>query len=541
MKELAIFGCTGSIGCSTLNVVRRERDRFAVSILTAGHNLQRLTEQIREFTPRHVYILEKQDAEALREQFPGLDIYWGKDGMEAISRLTDFDIGVSALVGVAGLRPTWNMIQNGKAVALANKEVLVAGGRLVMEAAKECRATLLTVDSEHSAIMQCLRGEKHAEIERILLTASGGPFFEKEITDDITPEEALRHPTWKMGPKITIDSATMMNKGFEVIEARWLFNVPVEKVQVVIHRQSIVHSMVEFRDGSIMANIAPPDMEIPIAYALSYPERMPAPHRLDIFAMKALEFQKPDDEKFPCLRLAIEAAKSGHSAQVVLNAANEVLVARFLAGGLRFTNIPRGVGAMLSSTRPTRWEAWMRCWRWMGKYGKGPKNGYRKRGDGMKAAIGQDSHRFEETPGKPLILGGVVYPGEVGLLANSDGDVVLHAITNAVSGITGRNILGRVADEMCQSGITDSAEYLREALKSLEGRIVHLSISMECLRPKISPMIPAMQEKIAELLGVEPAAIGITATTGEGLTDCGKGLGISVLCILTVEDGPCEG
>ena len=347
MKELAIFGSTGSKGCSTLNVVRRERDRFAVSILTAGHNLQRLTEQIREFTPRHVYILEKHDAEALREQFPGLDIYWGKDGMEAISRLTDFDIGVSALVGVAGLRPTWNMIQNGKTVALANKEVLVAGGRLVMEAAKECRATLLTVDSEHSAIMQCLRGENHAEIERILLTASGGPFFEKEITDDITPEEALRHPTWKMGPKITIDSATMMNKGFEVIEARWLFNVPVEKVQVVIHRQSIVHSMVEFQDGSIMANIAPPDMEIPIAYALSYPERMPAPHRLDIFAMKALEFKAPDEEKFPCLRLAIEAAKSGHSAQVVLNAANEVLVARFLAGGLRFTDIPRGVGAML--------------------------------------------------------------------------------------------------------------------------------------------------------------------------------------------------
>lgn len=201
MKELAIFGSTGSIGCSTLNVVRRERDRFAVSILTAGHNLQRLTEQIREFTPRHVYILEKHDAEALREQFPGLDIYWGKDGMEAISRLTDFDIGVSALVGVAGLRPTWNMIQNGKTVALANKEVLVAGGRLVMEAAKERHATLLTVDSEHSAIMQCLRGEKHAEIERILLTASGGPFFEKEITDDITPAEALRHPPGRWDPR----------------------------------------------------------------------------------------------------------------------------------------------------------------------------------------------------------------------------------------------------------------------------------------------------------------------------------------------------
>lgn len=352
MKELAIFGSTGSIGCSTLNVVRRHRDRFAVSILTAGHNLQRLIEQIREFNPRHVYIIEEKDAAVLKALFPGLDIYRGEDGMDKVSRLTDFDIGVSALVGVAGLRPTWNMIQNGKTVALANKEVLVAGGRLVMEAARKQGAALLTVDSEHSAIMQCLRGENHGEIERILLTASGGPFFDREITDSITPEEALRHPTWKMGPKITIDSATMMNKGFEIIEARWLFDVPVERVQVVIHRQSIVHSMVEFKDGSIMANIAPPDMELPIAYALSYPERMEMPQRLDIFAMKALEFKAPDEEKFPCLRLAKEAARAGHGAQVVLNAANEALVARFLAGGLRFTDIPRGVEEMLRQHTP---------------------------------------------------------------------------------------------------------------------------------------------------------------------------------------------
>ena len=347
MKELAIFGSTGSIGCCTLNVVRRHRDRFAVSILAAGRNLQRLIEQIREFNPRHVYIIGEKDAAVLKALFPGLDIYRGEDGMDKVSRLTDFDIGVSALVGVAGLRPTWNMIHNGKTVALANKEVLVAGGRLVMEAARKQGAALLTVDSEHSAIMQCLRGENHGEIERILLTASGGPFFDREITDSITPEEALRHPTWKMGPKITIDSATMMNKGFEIIEARWLFDVPVERVQVVIHRQSIVHSMVEFKDGSIMANIAPPDMELPIAYALSYPERMEMPQRLDIFAMKALEFKAPDEEKFPCLRLAKEAARAGHGAQVVLNAANEALVARFLAGGLRFTDIPRGVEAML--------------------------------------------------------------------------------------------------------------------------------------------------------------------------------------------------
>lgn len=352
MKELAIFGSTGSIGCSTLNVVRRHRDRFAVSILAAGRNLQRLIEQIREFNPRHVYIIEEKDAAVLKALFPGLDIYRGEDGMDKVSRLTDFDIGVSALVGVAGLRPTWNIINNGKTVALANKEVLVAGGRLVMEAARKQGAALLTVDSEHSAIMQCLRGENHREIERILLTASGGPFFDREITDGITPEEALRHPTWKMGPKITIDSATMMNKGFEIIEARWLFDVPVERVQVVIHRQSIVHSMVEFKDGSIMANIAPPDMELPIAYALSYPERMEMPQRLDIFAMKALEFKAPDEEKFPCLRLAKEAARAGHGAQVVLNAANEALVARFLAGGLRFTDIPRGVEEMLRQHTP---------------------------------------------------------------------------------------------------------------------------------------------------------------------------------------------
>lgn len=352
MKELAIFGSTGSIGCSTLNVVRRHRDRFAVSILAAGRNLQRMIEQIREFNPRHVYIIGEKDAAVLKALFPGLDIYRGEDGMDKVSRLTDFDIGVSALVGVAGLRPTWNMINNGKTVALANKEVLVAGGRLVMEAARKQGAALLTVDSEHSAIMQCLRGENHGEIERILLTASGGPFFDREITDSITPEEALRHPTWKMGPKITIDSATMMNKGFEIIEARWLFDVPVERVQVVIHRQSIVHSMVEFKDGSIMANIAPPDMELPIAYALSYPERMEMPQRLDIFAMKALEFKAPDEEKFPCLRLAKEAARAGHGAQVVLNAANEALVARFLAGGLRFTDIPRGVEEMLRQHTP---------------------------------------------------------------------------------------------------------------------------------------------------------------------------------------------
>ena len=347
MQTIAILGSTGSIGTQALELVRLHPEEFRVVALTARSSREKLFEQVREFRPEVAGLTEPIPMSEIPEDVRFCSWVMGEEALRVAAAEVPADMVLVSVVGIAGLQSVMDALGANRQVLLANKEVLVTGGRLVMEAAKECRATLLTVDSEHSAIMQCLRGEKHAEIERILLTASGGPFFEKEITDDITPEEALRHPTWKMGPKITIDSATMMNKGFEVIEARWLFNVPVEKVQVVIHRQSIVHSMVEFRDGSIMANIAPPDMEIPIAYALSYPERMPAPHRLDIFAMKALEFQKPDDEKFPCLRLAIEAVKSGHSAQVVLNAANEVLVARFLAGGLRFTDIPRGVEAML--------------------------------------------------------------------------------------------------------------------------------------------------------------------------------------------------
>ena len=348
MKKIAILGSTGSIGTQTLEIVREQKD-ICVRALAAGNNIDLLEQQIREFHPVLASVQSEEKAADLRQRLRDMDIkiVSGMDGLIEVATEPQAEILVTAVVGMLGLRPTVEAIKAKKTIALANKETLVTAGHIIMPLAKECGVKILPVDSEHSAIMQCLRGENHAEIERILLTASGGPFFEKEITDEITPAEALRHPTWKMGPKITIDSATMMNKGFEVIEARWLFNVPVEKVQVVIHRQSIVHSMVEFRDGSIMANIAPPDMEIPIAYALSYPERMPAPHRLDIFAMKALEFKAPDEEKFPCLRLAIEAAKSGHSAQVVLNAANEVLVARFLAGGLQFTDIPRGVGAML--------------------------------------------------------------------------------------------------------------------------------------------------------------------------------------------------
>ena len=229
------------------------------------------------------------------------------------------------------------MIQNGKTVALANKEVLVAGGRLVMEAAKECRATLLTVDSEHSAIMQCLRGENHAEIERILLTASGGPFFEKEITDDITPEAALRHPTWKMGPKITIDSATMMNKGFEVIEAKWLFGVQPSQIEVVVHPQSVIHSMVQFEDGAVKAQLGMPDMRLPIQYAFSYPDRICSSFdRLDFTQCTNLTFEQPDTKRFRNLALAYEAMYRGGNMPCIVNAANEVVVAAFLRDGISF-------------------------------------------------------------------------------------------------------------------------------------------------------------------------------------------------------------
>ena len=246
------------------------------------------------------------------------------------------------------------MIKNGKTVALANKEVLVAGGELIMNAAKESGAVLLTVDSEHSAIMQCLRGEEENKIDKILLTASGGPFFDKEITDDITAEQALNHPTWSMGPKVTIDSSTMMNKGFEIIEAKWLFGVEAEQIEVVVHRKSLVHSMVQFADGTIMANIGPKSMQIPIAYALNYPKRLKNNvEKLNLFDVCDLKFEKPNLEKFPCLRLAYKAISRGHSAQVVLNAANEVLVAAFLSGKVKYTDIPKGIEKMMD-TFPTR-------------------------------------------------------------------------------------------------------------------------------------------------------------------------------------------
>lgn len=341
MKKVAIFGSTGSIGESTLQVIRENPDLFEVVTLVAGKNIKKIIEQIKEFKPKNVYIISKENAEILKDTFKNIKVFYGEAGMEEISKLTDFDISISALVGIAGLRPTYNMIKNGKTVALANKEVLVAGGELIMKTAKENNSKLLTVDSEHSAIMQCLNGEESNKIDKILLTASGGPFFDKEISDKITVEEALNHPTWNMGPKVTIDSSTMMNKGFEIIEAKWLFNVEPNQIEVVVHRKSLVHSMVQFKDGTIMANIGPKSMQIPIAYALNFPNRLENNiEKLDLFEIVDLKFEKPDLKKFKCLKLAYDAIEKGHSFQVVLNAANEVLVDSFLNKKIKYTDIP---------------------------------------------------------------------------------------------------------------------------------------------------------------------------------------------------------
>lgn len=350
MQKLAIFGSTGSIGTTTLKIVEENPELFSANTLVAGKNIEKLIEQIYKFNPKHVYITKENDAKRLKEIFPLLDIYYGEEGMRQISKLQDSDIAISALVGIAGLEPTYNMIKNTRKVALANKEVLVTGGNLIMSLAQKNGTQLLTVDSEHSAIMQCLNGEEHNPIDKILLTASGGPFFDKEITDDITPEEALNHPTWKMGPKITIDSSTMMNKGFEVIEAHLLFDVPPENIEVVVHRQSLVHSMVQFNDGTIIANIGPKDMQIPISYALNYPNRMPNNvKKLDLFEIGELRFEKPDLDKFKCLKLAYDSIKLGHSYQVVLNAANEVAVAAFLEGKIKYTDIAKYIEKALEN------------------------------------------------------------------------------------------------------------------------------------------------------------------------------------------------
>jgi 1-deoxy-D-xylulose-5-phosphate reductoisomerase len=352
-KHLAILGSTGSIGCNTLDVVRHLAPRFEVVALGAGGNVERLAEQIREFHPTRVSVADDAAAARLRrllnDDWTG-EIGVGADGMISVATHPAADIVMSATVGGRGLPPTLRAIELGRRVCIANKEPLVMAGELMMRRARECDAEILPVDSEHNALHQCLRGETVREVKRLILTASGGPFRETplEAFSQITVAQALKHPTWVMGRKITIDSATLMNKGLEVVEARWLYDVPLEKVHVVIHPQSTVHSMVEFVDGSTVAQLGVADMRHPIQYALTYPERLPA-HiaALDLVGIGALEFFAPDMKKFPCLRLAYDALRAGGTAPAALNAANEEAVAAFLDEKISFMDIPRIIEAVL--------------------------------------------------------------------------------------------------------------------------------------------------------------------------------------------------
>lgn len=344
-RHIAILGSTGSIGRQALDVVRQHKDRFEVELLTANNSSELLIRQALEFMPANVVICNESKYQEVADALQPHDIkvFAGMDSVCALVRSEDIDIVLTALVGFSGLRPTVSAIEAGKIIALANKETLVAGGSVVMALAKKHNAPILPVDSEHSAIFQCLMGAAGNPLTRIHLTASGGPFrsWTKEEIAAVTRKEALKHPQWKMGAKITIDSATMMNKGFEMIEAKWLFDTEPEKINIVVHPQSIIHSMVEFADGAVIAQMGHPDMREPIQYALSFPERLTLDNKkLDFAELGILTFEKPDMDKFPCLALAFEAIGRGGNIPCAMNAANEAAVAAFLQDRIRFYDIP---------------------------------------------------------------------------------------------------------------------------------------------------------------------------------------------------------
>ena len=345
MKRIAILGSTGSIGTQALDVIRQHKDQFEARILTAGNNSNLLIKQAREFLPDAVVIANtdkyKEVSEALAP-YP-IKVYTGSDALCQVVQNSEVDIVLTAMVGFAGLRPTVAAIKAKKTLALANKETLVVAGEIIQKLCREYHVPILPVDSEHAAIFQCLNGENVNPIRRILLTASGGPFrnFTKEQLANVTPEQALKHPNWKMGAKITIDSATMMNKGFEMIEAHWLYGTTPDDIQVVVHPESIIHSAVEFVDGTVMAQLAPPDMRLPIQYAFSYPERLPLnTEHLDLFSLGSMHFEKPDINRFPCLRLAYDAIRQGGNMPCILNAAGEVCNLAFRQHQMTFMDIP---------------------------------------------------------------------------------------------------------------------------------------------------------------------------------------------------------
>jgi len=378
MKGISILGSTGSIGRSALDVIAANPSHFRVAGLTAYRNIALLAEQIKRFRPSAAAVVAEPEAEQLLEMLGSstpTKILWGTEGYNEVATLRSVQMVISAMVGAAGLLPTIAAIDAGKDIALANKETLVMAGSIVVEKARAKDVALLPVDSEHSAIFQCIRGHETKNLHRIILTASGGPFLHRTVEDlgAVTVEEALKHPNWKMGPKITIDSATMMNKGLEIIEAMWLFSVDVDKIDVVIHPQSIIHSMVEYVDGSIIAQLGVPDMRVPISYALSYPERLFSEHhRLNICEVGKLDFLAPDRGKFMSLNLAYQAARAGGTAPAVLNASNEMAVSAFISGVISFLDIvhvvrdtlekhlpriPRNTGDILEADRWARGEA----------------------------------------------------------------------------------------------------------------------------------------------------------------------------------------
>src|SRR5579863_1612146 len=357
MRRIAILGSTGSIGRSTLDVVESHPERFQVVSMAAGRNLEAAFEQAQRWKPRLISVAAQADAEVLRTRLQtagvsGVEIAHGPAGAVKVATHPDVDFVVSAIVGVAGLEATYEAVRAGKTVGLANKECMVAAGELITAEALRQGKPLLPIDSEHNAVHQCLRGGRMEEVQQIWLTVSGGPFLHtpKSQFSAITVEQALNHPTWKMGRRITIDSATLMNKGFEVIEACRLFNLPPDRVRVMVHPQSTIHSMVEFVDGSILAQFSVTDMRLPILYALTYPERIASDMRFPVSDLRHLDFCPPDMSKFPCLRLAYEAAEAGGAKTVALNAADEVAVAAFLEGAIRFNDIPRIVEDVLSRT-----------------------------------------------------------------------------------------------------------------------------------------------------------------------------------------------
>ncbi|UOE61760.1 1-deoxy-D-xylulose-5-phosphate reductoisomerase [Priestia filamentosa] len=342
MKKIALLGATGSIGTQTLDVIRTHRDEFSLVSMSVGQNIDKAREIVAEFQPRILSVSKKEDYEVLKDEFLNITIVYGEEGLIEVATCSEADVVVTAVMGSVGLFPTIEAIRARKTIALANKETLVTAGHLVMKEAQEYGVSILPVDSEHSAIYQCLQGENMKEINRLIITASGGSFRDKtrQELEGVTVEEALNHPNWSMGAKITIDSATMMNKGLEVIEAHWLFNMPYEKIDVLLHKQSIIHSMVEFHDRSVMAQLGTPDMRVPIQYALTYPNRMVLPSTpLNLAEIGTLDFAKMDFERYRCLSFAFEAGKTGGTMPTVLNAANEQAVALFLEGKISFLQI----------------------------------------------------------------------------------------------------------------------------------------------------------------------------------------------------------